>query len=96
MKKMKNLDRAYASFKVVKDENKEHEEKNTDSLLKSVLPRLAHSVSFNDMIHLDSSFSTQNHTKKSTVIRLSVTRTSVDREDTNEFCKYMLIMLSKV
>ncbi|KZV45639.1 hypothetical protein F511_02299 [Dorcoceras hygrometricum] len=86
MKKMKNLDRAHASFKVVKDENKEHEEKNTDSLLKSVLPRLAHSVSFNDMIHLDSSFSTQNHTKKSTVIRLSVTRTSVDREDTNEFC----------
>ncbi|XP_073292421.1 uncharacterized protein [Primulina huaijiensis] len=82
MKRKKNLDRAHASFKVVKDEKNEYEEKCTDSLLKSVLPRLAHSVSFNDMIHLDSS----SGGKKSTVIRLSVTRTSVDGEDTNDFC----------
>lgn len=82
----KNLDCAHASFKVVKDEKNEYEEKSTDSLLKSVLPRLANSVSFNDMIHLDSSSGTQSHRKKSAVIRLSVTRTSVDGKDTNNFC----------
>ncbi|XP_075482837.1 uncharacterized protein LOC142523081 [Primulina tabacum] len=85
-KRKKNLDHAYASFKVAKDEKKEHEEKSTDSLLKSVLPQLAHSVSFNDMIHLDSSCGTQSHRKKATVIRLSVTRTSVDEVDANDFC----------
>ncbi|XP_073060060.1 uncharacterized protein [Primulina eburnea] len=82
MKRKKNLDRAHKSFKVVKDEKNEYEEKCIDRLLKSVLPRLAHSVSFNDMIHLDLS----SGRKKSTVIRLSVTRTSVDGEDTNDFC----------
>ncbi|XP_073157228.1 uncharacterized protein [Henckelia pumila] len=85
MKKKKDLDRAYASFKFVKDEKKDNEEKSTECLLKSVLPGLAHSVSFNDMIHLDSSCVTQSHRRKSTVIRLSVTRTSVDAVD-NEFC----------
>ncbi|KAL3813408.1 hypothetical protein ACJIZ3_014676 [Penstemon smallii] len=80
-----NLDRAYVSFNGVKDDK--NEEKTSENLLKSVLPRLLPSISFNDKICSSrlSSSGPQSQKRKSTVIRLSVTRKSVDGEDPNEF-----------
>ncbi|CAK9186053.1 unnamed protein product [Ilex paraguariensis] len=78
-KRKKKLDRSYLSFNGVKED--EH-----DNILKSGLPRLVPSVSFNDQIINASSLGPQPQRKKSAVIRLSFKRKSVDGEETNEFC----------
>ncbi|KAK4393145.1 hypothetical protein Sango_1785300 [Sesamum angolense] len=85
-KRKKNLDRSYVSFNGVKDDRNDHEEKASEKLFKSVLPRLVPSVSFNDKINGAVSAGTQSQRKKSTVIRLSFKRKSVDGEETNERC----------
>ncbi|KAL0350850.1 UNVERIFIED_CONTAM: hypothetical protein Sradi_4234200 [Sesamum radiatum] len=85
-KRKKNLDRSYVSFNGVKDDRNDHEEKASEKLFKSVLPRLVPSVSFNDKINAAVSVGTQSQRKKSTVIRLSFKRKSVDGEETNERC----------
>ncbi|KAI3462911.1 hypothetical protein Pfo_019574 [Paulownia fortunei] len=80
----KKLDRAYLSFNGVKVDRNDPEGKTSENLLKSVLPRLVPSVSFNDKIYSTSS-GPQSQRKSSTVIRLSITRKSVEEEETNEF-----------
>ncbi|KAL3526552.1 hypothetical protein ACH5RR_011208 [Cinchona calisaya] len=84
-KTKKMLDRAYGSFSGLKEDKYDTEEKTQENMLKSVLPRLVPSVSFNDKIITGLSTNLQSQRKKSAVIRLSVTRTSVDREEMNEF-----------
>ncbi|KAI3452266.1 hypothetical protein Pfo_008931 [Paulownia fortunei] len=83
-KRKKNLDRAYVSFNGVKDDRNDHKEKAPENLLKSVLPRLVPSVSFNDKINSTLGAGPQSQRKKSAVIRLSFKRKSVDGEETNE------------
>ncbi|PIN14821.1 hypothetical protein CDL12_12545 [Handroanthus impetiginosus] len=78
------LDRAYLSFNGVKVERSGHEEKTSENLLKSVLPRLVPSASFNDKIYSTTNACPQSQRKTSTVIRLSITRKSVD-EEINDF-----------
>ncbi|KAL7141021.1 hypothetical protein ABFS83_08G026200 [Erythranthe nasuta] len=80
-KRKKNLDRAHVSFNGVKDDKNDHEEKVPLNLLKTVLPRLVPSVSFNDKIN---NGGPQPQRKKSAVIRLSFKRKSIDGEETNE------------
>ncbi|KAL0377567.1 UNVERIFIED_CONTAM: hypothetical protein Sradi_3062200 [Sesamum radiatum] len=87
-KRKKNLDRSYVSFNGVKDDRNDHEEKASEKLFKSVLPRLVPSVSFNDKINGAVSAGTQSQRKKSTVIRLSFKRKSVDGEETNDVTWY--------
>lgn len=73
----------------MKDDKNDHEEKAPQSLLKSVLPRLVPSVSFNDKT------GPQSQRKKSSVIRLSFKRKSVDGEETNETseCHYLFMSI---
>ncbi|CAI9109758.1 OLC1v1009652C1 [Oldenlandia corymbosa var. corymbosa] len=85
-KTKKLLDRAYGSFSGLKEDKYDAEEKMQENMLKSVLPRLVPSVSFNDKIVSKPYANPQSQRRKSAVIRLSVTRTSVDGEETNEFC----------
>ncbi|KAM7267597.1 hypothetical protein ACFE04_009763 [Oxalis oulophora] len=77
-KRKKILDQKLRSFKGLKEDNQE----NT---LKSGLPRLVPSVSFNDKI-LISTMGSQAQRKKSAVLRLSFKRTSCDGEETLEEC----------
>ncbi|KAK3026230.1 hypothetical protein RJ639_040515 [Escallonia herrerae] len=86
--KTKNkLDRSHGSFSNGKDDQYETGEKAVDKTLKSGLQRLVPSVSFNDRIINSSTSGPQSQRKKSTVIRLSLKRKSVDGEETNELCK---------
>ncbi|XP_051118599.1 uncharacterized protein LOC127242909 [Andrographis paniculata] len=79
----KGLDRAYFSFNNRgRDTKNDVEEKAPDNLFKSVLPRLVPSVSFNNAI----SPGRQSQRRKSSVIRLSFKRKSVDGEESNEIC----------
>lgn len=87
-KKKKNLDRAYASFKGVKKDKLQ--EKTQEKVFKSVLPKLVSSLSFNDKTINASNSGPHSQVKKSTIIRLSLKRTSVDGEEKNEFCEYFL------
>ncbi|KAK6155059.1 hypothetical protein DH2020_009307 [Rehmannia glutinosa] len=82
----KNLDRAHVSFNGVKDDRNDRAEKAPGNLLKSVLPKLVPTVSFNDKINGALNAGPQSQRKKSAVIRLSFKRKSVDGEDTNEIC----------
>ncbi|KAM3342654.1 hypothetical protein P3S68_027620 [Capsicum galapagoense] len=84
-KKKKNLDRAYASFKSVKKEILQMQEKTQETVLKSVLPKLVNTLSFNDKIINGSNSAPHSQVRKSTIIRLSMKRTSVDGEEKNEF-----------
>lgn len=84
-KRKKNLDRYYGSFNGVKEDIRGPEEKTPDNILKSGLPRLVPSASFNEKIINVENYGPQSQRKKSTVIRLSLKRTSVDGEETNEF-----------
>ncbi|KAL2523070.1 hypothetical protein Fot_27070 [Forsythia ovata] len=84
-KRKNNLNRAYGSFSGLKEDRHDLEGKNPENLLKSVLPRLVPSVSFNDKIINASSSGPVAQRKKSTVIRLSMKRKSVDGDE-NEFC----------
>ncbi|KAL3636582.1 hypothetical protein CASFOL_018881 [Castilleja foliolosa] len=74
--KTKKLDRVFLSFNGVKA-NACEDKSQQNLLIKSVLPRLSPSVSFNDKIFSTSSYLQQSQ-RKSTVIRLSITRQSVD------------------
>ncbi|KAI5665677.1 hypothetical protein M9H77_15530 [Catharanthus roseus] len=84
-KRKKMLDRTYGSFNVMKEDRVDVDEKSQESMLKSVLPRLVPSVSFNDKIITGSSANGVSQKTKTAVIRLSVKRTSVDREEMNGF-----------
>uniref|UniRef100_A0A0V0IRG8 Protein ENHANCED DISEASE RESISTANCE 2 C-terminal domain-containing protein n=1 Tax=Solanum chacoense TaxID=4108 RepID=A0A0V0IRG8_SOLCH len=84
-KRKKSLDRAYASFKSVKKEILQMQEKTQETVFKSVLPKLVNTLSFNDKITNGPNSAPPSQVKKSTIIRLSMKRTSVDGEE-NEFC----------
>lgn len=86
-KKKKILDRTYGSFNIVKDDRLDAEEKNQENMLKSVLPKLAPSVSFNDKIITGSNANGSSQRKKSSLFRFSMKRTSIDREEMNEIRK---------
>ncbi|XP_019195448.1 PREDICTED: uncharacterized protein LOC109189146 [Ipomoea nil] len=61
-------------------------EKTQGNVLKSVLPKLVNSLSFNDKIISVSSPGLHSQRRQSTIIRLSVTRTSIDEVETDEYC----------
>ncbi|XP_057769587.1 uncharacterized protein LOC130989601 isoform X2 [Salvia miltiorrhiza] len=90
-KRKKNMDRSCVSFSGVRDDKNDHEDNIPEKLLKSVLPRLVPSVSFNEKINSSLNSGPQSHRKKSAVIRLSFKRKSLDGEEMNEVCssKYL-------
>lgn len=79
------LDRAYLSFNNVKVDASDHNDKASETLLKSVLPTLVPTLSFNDKMHNSANSGPQSQRKSATIIRLSITKKSVE-EETNEFC----------
>ncbi|KAL2252381.1 uncharacterized protein LOC105167622 [Sesamum indicum] len=81
----RKLDQTYLSFNGVKVDTNDCEEKTSENLLKTILPQLVPSVSFNDKIHSTTSSGAQNQRKTSTVVRLSITRKSIDEPDFNDF-----------
>lgn len=81
MKKV--LDHTYASFKGLKDDTQDSEEKSQENALKS---RLVSSVSLNDKIINSANAGPQSQRKKSAVIRLSFKRKSCDGEETTGQC----------
>ncbi|XVF14325.1 hypothetical protein REPUB_Repub09cG0049500 [Reevesia pubescens] len=80
-RRKKLSDHSYGSFKGLKEERSNSEEKT----LRYGLSRMVPSVSFNENI-LTSSMATQSQRKKSTVFRLSFKRRSCDAEDKLEEC----------
>lgn len=95
-KRKKNMDRSYVSFKGVKDDKNDHEDVIPEKLLKSVLPRLVPSVSFNDKISSSLNSGPHSHRKKSAVIRLSFKRKSVDGEEMDEICEYLIGIVPRI
>uniref|UniRef100_A0A5B7B0P1 Protein ENHANCED DISEASE RESISTANCE 2 C-terminal domain-containing protein n=1 Tax=Davidia involucrata TaxID=16924 RepID=A0A5B7B0P1_DAVIN len=85
-KRKKKLDSSYGSINCAIENKCDSVEKTQENILKSGLPRLVPSVSFNDKIINATSPGLQSQRKKSAVIRLSFKRKSVDREETNEYC----------
>ncbi|KAH6761869.1 hypothetical protein C2S52_019302 [Perilla frutescens var. hirtella] len=79
------LDRAYLSFNRMKFDANDHDDKTSESLLKSVLPALVPSLSFNDKMHSASNSGLQSQRTSATIIRLSITKKSVE-EETSDFC----------
>uniref|UniRef100_A0A7N0UG93 Protein ENHANCED DISEASE RESISTANCE 2 C-terminal domain-containing protein n=1 Tax=Kalanchoe fedtschenkoi TaxID=63787 RepID=A0A7N0UG93_KALFE len=77
-KKMKLLEYSHGSFKGLKEDRR-----NSVELVKA---RLVPSMSFNDKI-INSANLPQSQRRKSTVIRLSVTRTSIDGVEATELCE---------
>lgn len=77
------LDRAYLSFNGVKVDTSEHDDKTSETILKSVLPALVPTLSVSNKMH---NAETQSQRKSATIIRLSITQKSIE-EETNEFCK---------
>ncbi|XP_021905235.1 uncharacterized protein LOC110820134 [Carica papaya] len=77
----KVLDHSYGSFKGVKEDRCDSEEK----AVRSSLSRLMPSLSFNDKV-LNSPRGPQSQRKKSAVYRLSFKRRSCDGEETIEHC----------
>ncbi|XP_022961624.1 uncharacterized protein LOC111462340 [Cucurbita moschata] len=84
-KKRSMLDRSYGSFKDLKDDCRNSLEKNQENTLKSALPRIVPSISFNEKI--PSSQTPQGLKKQSAVFRLSFKRRSCDGEETIEKCQ---------
>ncbi|XWS40919.1 hypothetical protein CRYUN_Cryun17cG0037500 [Craigia yunnanensis] len=80
-RRKKLLDHSYGSFKGLKEDRRNSEEKN----LRSGLSRMVPSVSFNEKI-LTSSMAPQSQRKKTAVFRLSFKRRSCDAEDKLEEC----------
>ncbi|KAK6255973.1 Protein ENHANCED DISEASE RESISTANCE 2 [Theobroma cacao] len=80
-RRKKVLDHPYGSFKGLKEDRHNSEEK----ILRSGLSRMVPSVSFNEKI-LTSSMAPQSQKKKSAVFRLSFKRRSCDGEDKLEEC----------
>ena len=81
-RRKKLLGHSYGSFKGLKEDRRNSEEKK----LRSGLSRMVPSVSFNENI-LTSSMAPQSQRKKSAVFRLSFKRRSCDAEDKLEECK---------
>ncbi|KAG6423967.1 hypothetical protein SASPL_114376 [Salvia splendens] len=76
------LDRAYLSFNGIKVDTSEHDDKTSETILKSVLPALVPTLSVNNKMH---NAETQSQRKSATIIRLSITQKSIE-EETNKFC----------
>ncbi|KAK9271539.1 hypothetical protein L1049_001899 [Liquidambar formosana] len=99
-KRKKILDHSYGSFKGHKEDRRNSVEKRRNSVektrnsvektqenaLKSGLPRLVPSVSFNDKILNPPNPGPQSQRKKSAVFRLSFKRKSCDGEETTQHC----------
>ncbi|PQP97641.1 uncharacterized protein Pyn_18245 [Prunus yedoensis var. nudiflora] len=81
------LDHSYGSFKGLREDGRDSNDKIQDNTLKSSLSRLVPSVSFNDKILSAQSLVLQSQRKTSTVFRLSVKRRSCDAEETIEQCE---------
>lgn len=86
-KSKKMLDRSYGSFNCLNQDRNDFEDRTQENLLKSGLPRLVPSLSFNDKIVNATSLAQHSKKRKSTVIRLSFKRTSVDGDEFNGYCK---------
>ncbi|KAF8389774.1 hypothetical protein HHK36_024293 [Tetracentron sinense] len=84
-KRKKVLDDSYGSFNGLKEDINHLEDKTQESTLKSCLPRLVPSASFNEKNQPPLSPGQPSQKKKSTVIRLSYMRKSYDRDETIEF-----------
>lgn len=87
----KKLDRVFLSFNGVKLDNAIEDKNQQNLLMESVLPRLVPSPSFNDKTFSTPSLGLQTVTqtqtqRKSTVIRLSITRKSIEEKDINDCC----------
>ncbi|VFQ96947.1 unnamed protein product [Cuscuta campestris] len=82
----KKLDRGYGSFNSSKSERQFGHEKSHGDAFKSVLPKLGTSFSFNDKIINAANLGLCSQTRKSTVIRLSVTRTQIDAQEPEALC----------
>lgn len=88
-KRKKALDHPYGSFKGLKDARRDSDEKTRENSLKSSLPRMLSSVSFNDKILNASNMGANSQRKPSAIFRLSFKRrSSCDREETVEHCKH--------
>ncbi|XP_068303200.1 uncharacterized protein [Pyrus communis] len=86
--KRKNIqDHSYGSFKGLREDRRDSNEKIQDSMLKSGLPRLVPSVSFNDKILSAQSLGPQAQRKPSAVFRLSFKRRSCDADEAIEQCQ---------
>ncbi|WMV18714.1 hypothetical protein MTR67_012099 [Solanum verrucosum] len=79
------LDRAYGSFNSVKEDKLGMLEKTQENVLKTVLPKLVTSLSFNEQI-ISASKSGQVSQVKQSTIRLSLKRTSVDGKEEDKYC----------
>lgn len=91
-KSASKLDRAYLSFNGVRVDGNEHDDKKSENLLKSVLPALVPTLSFNDKMHTTANSGLQSQRTSTTIIKLSITKKSVE-EETNELCEYPLIIV---
>ncbi|KAF8399539.1 hypothetical protein HHK36_015406 [Tetracentron sinense] len=85
-KRKKVLDDSHGSFNGLKEDRHNSEEKTQEITLKSCLPRLISSVSFNDRIQQPSSPGTPFQRKKSAIFRLSFKRKSCDGDEKTELC----------
>lgn len=83
------LDRAHGSFNCIRVDRHEFEETTEDIIRKSGIPRLLPSISFNDSLNVSNPVQ-QSQRRKSTVIRLSIQRTSVDEDNSNRTPKKFL------
>ncbi|XP_049396537.1 uncharacterized protein LOC125860582 [Solanum stenotomum] len=79
------LDRAYGSFNSVKEDKLGMLEKTQENVLKTVLPKLVTSLSFNEQI-ISASKSGQVSEVKQSTIRLSLKRTSMDAKEEDKYC----------
>ncbi|KAF8369421.1 hypothetical protein HHK36_032566 [Tetracentron sinense] len=86
IKRKKVLDDSYGRYNGLKEDRNDSEDKTQETSLKSHIPRLVPSVSFNDKNQPPSSPGRLSQKKKSTVIRLSFKRKSYDQDETTEFC----------
>ncbi|KAK9276621.1 hypothetical protein L1049_006157 [Liquidambar formosana] len=84
-KRKKVVDDPYENCNGLKECKYDSEEKTQESNLKSCLPRLLPSVSFNEK-NPPSLSPSSSHRKKSAVIKLSLKRKSCDGDETTEFC----------
>lgn len=79
------LDRAYLSFNGMKVDGNDSDDKSSESLLKSMLPALVPTLSFNEKLQTPTNSGPQSQRASTTIIRLSITKKSME-EETNELC----------
>ncbi|KAL1558991.1 hypothetical protein AAHA92_09385 [Salvia divinorum] len=79
------LDQTYLSFNGIKVHANDHDDKTSETLLKSVLPALVPTLSFNDKMHNAVNSIPQSQRNSTTIIRLSIQKEAIE-EETNEFC----------